>query len=143
MALAIDDTLEFLLGAWAIERTIDDHRDGASVRFSGTAEVTRVPAGAVYLETGHLITAAGRRGPARRALGLRALDGGAVGIDFADGRPFLDLDLSTGDALATHPCRADSYEMAFTARGADELAETWRVTGPAKDYSALTIWRRR
>jgi hypothetical protein len=141
-AVEIVDTLEFLLGHWTVERTVDDHRGGAAYRFSGTARVTRVPTGATYHESGQVSTAA-HRGPARRTLGLSRHADGSVRLDFADGRPFLNLDLSTGVWAGTHPCRADRYEVSFAVLGADALAERWRVTGPDKDYRARTVWRRR
>jgi hypothetical protein len=142
VAVEIPDTLTFLLGAWAIERTINDHRDADTVRFHGIALVQAAPTGALYTETGQVSTPH-HSGPARRTLLLSPHEDGTVGVNFRDGRPFLDLDLSSGAARATHPCRADRYEMSFAVLGADELVECWRVTGPAKNYRAVTRWRRR
>ncbi len=141
MAVAISDTLAFLLGHWSIERTIEDHRDAARVHFSGTAVIESTPAGAQYSETGQLSTPA-HTGPARRTLSLCRLKDGTVRLDFPDGRPFLDLDLSSGRTQVSHPCRADTYAMAFEVLGPDALLEHWHVTGPAKHYTAETRWRR-
>ncbi len=142
MAIAVADTLEFLLGDWAIERVIEDHHAAATVRFSGRASVEATSGGADYREVGQ-VSSAGHSGPARRSLRLRGRGDGTVAVDFQDGRPFLDLDLSAGYARADHPCRADTYEMVFEVLGPDALLERWRVIGPAKDYTAETLWRRR
>jgi hypothetical protein len=142
VAIAIANTLEFLLGRWSIERVIHDHRDNTVVRFSGVAVVEPDgSAGASYLEQGR-VTLGAHAGPAQRRLRFSEREDGTVRVDFQDGRPFLDLDLSTGGTRATHPCRADTYEMAFEVLGLDELLERWRVTGPDKDYDAETAWRR-
>jgi hypothetical protein len=141
VALEIADTLAFLLGRWSIDRVIHDRRTSSTVNFHGTAEVDPVPGGASYMELGQVATD-GHTGPARRRLSFSQRDDGTVRVDFQDGRPFLDLDLSTGHAQATHPCRADTYEMSFQVLGPDELLERWRVTGPEKDYGAETVWRR-
>ncbi len=142
MGTAIANTLQFLLGSWSIERVITDHREAGTVRFSGVAVVQPAVTGASYLEQGQVSTVAHTR-PARRGLRLRERSDGTVRVDFPDGRPFVDLDLSAGRAEATHPCRADTYEMAFEVLGPDQLLERWRVTGPTKDYEAETLWRRR
>ncbi len=142
VAVGIANTLEFLLGCWSIERVITDHRDHTTVTFTGVAVVEPAPAGASYVEQGRVSTHA-HTGPARRVLQFRGRDDGTVRVDFPDGHRFLDLDLSAGSARATHPCRADSYEMAFEVLSPDQLRERWRVTGPAKDYEAETIWQRR
>jgi hypothetical protein len=152
VAVEIPSTLEFLLGRWSIERVIEDHRDAATVRFTGEALVTLAEgegegegegeARASYVEQGQMSLGA-HTGPARRTLGLHERGDGTVALEFPDGRPFLELDLCAGRSRATHPCGADSYELAFEVLGPNKLLERWRVSGPAKDYDAETVWRRR
>jgi hypothetical protein len=143
VAVEIASTLEFLIGEWSIERAITDHLDRRDARFSGAATVRRSGASAaVYLEQGEVSFGA-HRGPARRTLGLREQPDGTVGVDFRDGRPFLELDLRDGRCMASHPCRADAYELVYEVASLDRICERWRVTGPAKDYVAETVWRRR
>jgi hypothetical protein len=142
VAVAIANTLRFLLGDWSIERVIEDHHAASTLRFSGEAVVEPTAAGARYLERGRVSSAA-HSGPARRCLEFSERADASVRVDFQDGSPFLDLDLSDGRSSATHPCRADTYEMAFEVLGPNTLLERWRVTGPAKDYTAETVWHRR
>ncbi|MEP7023777.1 MAG: DUF6314 family protein [Actinomycetota bacterium] len=165
-ARQVTDTLGFLLGTWQVTRSIDDRRAGVRGSFDGTAVVaglegagglagssglagTAGPAGAPggdllrpgaqagYTETGTLRFGM-HQGPARRQLTVTRLDGGAVLLSFADGRPYIELDLSTGSCARTHPCRADTYEVTILVRSHDELEERWWVRGPAKDYRAVT-----
>ena len=150
----VSDTLDFLLGAWSLERELTDHRTGAHGWFTGSAEVklfdrarARASAAleltsvsAVYRESGTL-RFAGHEGPAERE--LRFLPAaGAVQMLFSDGRPFANLDLRDGSCHARHDCRADRYELRFDLAGPDRLNESWRVLGPSKDYEALTSWSR-
>ena len=147
MDLHIADTLAFLLGDWALERTLTDHRAGADGRFEGTARLRpfggREAAGrrARYEERGRL-RYRDLQTSASRTLDYRATGAGAVAVSFADGRPFFELDLRTGTCRATHPCGDDVYELEFELVGDALLRERWRVTGPAKDYEATTTWRR-
>ena len=135
------DTLAFLVGTWEVRRVIEDHRLGSSGTFTGTASVERSPGqactSATYLEVGdvHFGT---HRGPAHRVLELRARGDGAVMLHFADGRPFVDLDLTTGTWHARHDCGADRYELTTRVRSPTTVEERWRVRGPAKRYDAVT-----
>ncbi len=137
----VADTLAFLVGTWEVHRTVEDHRLGSSGTFAGTASVERSPgdacASATYLEVGEVRFGA-HRGPARRVLELRARGDGAVLLHFADGRPFVDLDLASGSWHATHDCGADRYELTTRVQSPTTVEERWRVRGPAKRYDAVT-----
>jgi hypothetical protein len=138
----ISDTLEFLTGSWTLQRTLTDHRTGVCGSFSGTATVRWTDAAeAQYLEQGTLDFGA-HHGPAGRTLRLLPAAGGAVGVRFANGRPFFELNLATGHCAADHPCVEDMHEISFTVIDAGTVEERWRVRGPATDYDALTTWRR-
>ncbi len=137
--VVIDDTLGFLRGPWALSRLIEDDRSARCGRFTGAADVT-VPAGggpARWVESG-VLRFGDHEGPAERQLLLVPGPGSAVAVLFADGRHYVDLDLSAGSWHAVHLCGADRYEISTTVRSADLVEEAWAVTGPAKDYRAHT-----
>jgi hypothetical protein len=82
--------------------------------------------------------------PAERI--LRYLPGDRTGtarVEFSDGRPFHDLDLSSGTYVADHPCAADLYRGEFTVLGHGRWRTRWRVRGPAKDILLITDYVRR
>jgi hypothetical protein len=148
--MEIPDTVGFLLGTWDVDRSIADHRSLVSGSFRGTAVVAAEPrpgpgggSRARYEETGELRFGS-HAGPASRRLEYAAArDGGAVSVRFADGRPFVDLDLGGGRWQAVHQCGADRYELTTVVRSHDVVEERWRVRGPAKDYDAVTTLTRR
>ena len=95
-------TLTFLLGTWDVARTIEDHKLGTCGSFVGTAVLCEIPADcrvirrqASYTELG-VLRFGTHQGEARRLLELRQPNESTVMFFFADGRPFTDLDLSTG-----------------------------------------------
>jgi hypothetical protein len=146
VTMVVTDTLGFLVGTWRVERSIEDHRSGLSGHFQGTAVLAGGPEGtaaltrAAYQETGEL-RFGDHVAPARRGLDYVRAEG-AVLLYFADGRPYVDLDLRSGTWRAEHPCVADLYEVTTTVRSPDEVRELWRVRGPDKDYDAVTVLRR-
>ncbi len=135
----VADTLAFLLGTWEIRRVVEDHRLGCTGSFTGTVRVERSAGGAegsaTYREVGEVRFGA-HRGPAHRLLELRPRVDGAVMVHFADGRPFVDLDLRGGTWRAIHDCAADSYELTTAAQSSTLLTERWCVRGPTKRYDA-------
>jgi hypothetical protein len=147
--LRIADTLTFLLGVWDVDRSIDDRRSGTQGTFSGKASLAETGAGngaavperAHYEETGDLLFGS-YRGPARRTLEYVRLDGGAALLCFADGRPFIDLDLCDGACDRTHDCGPDLYEIGTVVISDDVVEQHWRVRGPSKDYTAVTTLTR-
>jgi hypothetical protein len=100
------------------------------------------PDRAHYEEAGELEFGA-YRGPARRELDYVRLDDASVLLCFADGRPFIDLDLRGGDCHRIHDCGPDRYEISMVVISADTLEERWQVRGPDKDYVAVTTLSRR
>lgn len=140
--MEVSDPLAYLAGEWSLRRTIVDHGNCVTGRFEGDGRCRAVGRRGHYEEDGTL-TFGARASHARRALQLIAVDGGTIDVRFADGRPFFELDLRAGRCDAVHHCGADLYELQFEVIGADRLLERWRVSGPAKDYAAQTLWRRR
>ncbi|MFE6485752.1 DUF6314 family protein [Streptomyces sp. NPDC057757] len=81
--------------------------------------------------------------PAERTLWFLPGQGaGTADVRFSDGRPFHDLDLTSGRFVADHPCSADLYRGEFTALDAHRWRTVWRVAGPAKDLVLTTDYTR-
>jgi hypothetical protein len=154
-------TVDFLDGDWNVVRHISDHQTGEVGEFRGQASFRRCPAGPAqqisragrrdvadpdglvlsYREHGELRFGS-HRGPASRSLLYRELADGSADVRFADGREFYRLDLRSGTWSAEHPCRADHYRVTVRRLSPDSFCETWRVTGPAKDYELATTYTR-
>ena len=145
--MRISDTLSLLVGSWELRRSIIDHRDGTAASFTGRAVISMagsrlsappaVPDRALYHETGRLRVGS-YTGGATRHLEYRRVDPGTVMIHFADGRPFVDLDLRGGRWRSVHHCGDDLYVMVTTVRSERHLEEIWQVRGPTKSYDATT-----
>ncbi|ATL26397.1 DUF6314 family protein [Streptomyces formicae] len=142
----VPDALVHLAGTWHVERTVRDLADGSEGHFSGTVRFTPLPApdegGLLHHESG-TFTWHGTARPAERT--LRFLPGevpGTARVEFADGRPFHDLDLRTGRHTADHPCAADLYRGDFEVADEDHWRTRWRVGGPAKDLLLITEYVR-
>ncbi len=148
--MEIPDTLDFLLGIWSLDRSIEDHRSRTSGTFHGTVAVVlatstddpRANRRAGYDETGEFRFGT-HTGPAARHLEYTTQPGSPlVTIYFADGRPFTDLDLRTGTWHSTHYCGDDRHDLTTIIRSPNLMEETWHVTGPATNYDAITALRR-
>lgn len=137
----ISDLKEFLQGSWRLERRLDDRRAGQQGRLSGQALFAPVEGDLLYREEGRL--AIGEHvGPAEQSYryGFPALDRAAV--HFRDGRFFHELDLSRGAWACTHLCDPDRYEGEFSVLDTDTWRVVWRVTGPRKDLTLDSTYRR-
>ncbi len=142
------DTLNYLEGAWALDRRIIDHRDHRESRFLGHATfewddtcasrdpLLRLSENGEFRRGRHRLTST-RSLYFLRDRGPRAL------AYFSDGRLFIDLDLSARRWCATHVCGPDSYEIELAVLSPGCFQERWRVRGPSKEYDALTIAQRR
>ncbi|MFG2418487.1 DUF6314 family protein [Streptomyces sp. NPDC048448] len=141
----VADVLAYLTGNWRVERSVRDRASSAEGRFTGTTAFSPLDDGGdglLHHESG-LFTWQGTSRPAERTLwflpGQRA---GTAAVRFSDGRPFHDLDLTTGRHVADHPCAADLYRGEFTVSDADRWRTQWRVGGPAKDLLLTTAYTR-
>jgi Family of unknown function (DUF6314) len=147
--MLIGDTLGFLLGRWDLSRSYTDHRSGTRGSFEGQAVVAMTGSGgdaaglarARYEETGQLRFGS-HEGPAQRGLEYARQADGTLMLYRAGGEPFVGLDLTSGAWHASHLCGEDRYEISTVVESPDVVQEHWRVTGPAKDYSAVTTMRR-
>ncbi|MER5177877.1 DUF6314 family protein [Streptomyces sp. NPDC002896] len=155
----VPDVLAYLAGSWEVDRTVRDLASGAEGTFSGTTVFGPLESGGhdgnpegglhhaddglLHHESGTFVWQGTPR-PAERT--LRFLPGrppGTALVQFSDGRPFHDLDLTSGHHAADHPCSADFYRGEFTVQGPDRWRTVWRVTGPAKDLFLVTEYTRR
>jgi hypothetical protein len=136
------DTVLFLLGRWRVERRITDYRLAMVGTFLGTAVWGAASYGrGSYREFGELRFGA-HTGPAERHLQYQPTGTGSVLLYFADGRPFVDLDLRSGSWQATHLCGEDRHRIGTEVRSRGEVQERWLVRGPETDYQAVTILTR-
>jgi hypothetical protein len=139
----VPDALVYLAGSWRVARSVRDQASGAEGEFSGTTVFGPLEGGGLLHHESGTFTWQGVPRPAERT--LRFLPGssrGAADVRFADGRPFHDLDLTSGRHIADHPCAADLYRGEFTVLDADHWRSVWRVGGPAKDLVITTDYAR-
>lgn len=139
----VPDVLAHLAGRWCVARVVRDLANGDEGYFTGATVFRTLSGGGLLHEESGSFTWRGVSRPAERT--LRFLPGaapGAADVRFADGRPFHDLDLTSGRHVAEHPCSADLYRGEFTVRDADHWRSVWRVGGPAKDLVLVTDYAR-
>ncbi|WP_152365011.1 DUF6314 family protein [Microlunatus speluncae] len=125
----------WLLGRWSFDRAIDDRRNGIQGRVTGEMIFVAEPDRIRWQETGTL-TWGETRTPVTRTLYLVEQAGDRI-VTFADGRHFHDW--RPGVAVR-HPCGDDHYAGVIDIAPGDPelLIITWDVTGPGKDYTAVT-----
>jgi len=135
----VPDALLYLAGSWRVERTVRDLASTGEGTFTGTTTFSPLLQGGLLHHKSGTFVWQGVARPAERT--LRFLPGTAPGtadVRFADGRPFHDLDLTSGRWVTDHPCAADLYRGEFTVLDADHWRTVWRVRGPAKDLVLTT-----
>ncbi|CAL9392673.1 hypothetical protein SUDANB2_01284 [Streptomyces sp. enrichment culture] len=138
----VPDVLAYLAGRWRVTRSVRDLASGAEGEFTGsTVFEAREDGGLLHRESGTFVWQGVAR-PAERTLRFLPGPDGTADVRFADGRPFHDLDLTSGRHVADHPCAADLYRGEFTALDADHWHTVWRVRGPAKDLVLRTEYAR-
>lgn len=124
-----------LAGSWRTRRAIH-HADGARMRFDGVSEWERDGNFLRCVETGTLWQGS-TKFEARRETLWRAT-GTAIEVSFADGRPFHMID----GPEAHHDCPPDDYRLSYDFGAWPKWSVRWRVTGPRKNYRALTRYAR-
>ncbi|MEU1705748.1 DUF6314 family protein [Streptomyces sp. NPDC005706] len=139
----VPDVLAHLAGRWRVERSVRDLAGGDEGRFAGVTVFSPLDGGGLLHEESGEFTWRGVTRPATRT--LRFLPGrepGTADVRFADGRPFHELDLTSGRYVVGHPCAADFYRGEFTVADADHWRTVWHVGGPAKDLVLTTDYVR-
>ncbi|MFJ4978929.1 DUF6314 family protein [Streptomyces coeruleorubidus] len=142
----VPDVLAYLAGRWSVARSVRDLASGEQGEFSGSTvfapeEGSGDDGGLLHHESGIFVWQGVAR-PAERTLRFLPGPDGTADARFADGRPFHDLDLTSGRHVADHPCAADLYRGEFTVRDADHWRTVWHVHGPAKDLVLRTDYAR-
>ncbi|WP_210586597.1 DUF6314 family protein [Streptomyces sp. GESEQ-35] len=139
----VPDVLAFLAGQWRVERTVRDLANREHGEFRGTTEFGPLDdGGLLHRESGTFVWQGVPRPAERTLLFLPSREPGTTDVRFADGRPFHDLDLTSGRHTTAHPCSADLYRGEFTVADADHWRTVWRVGGPAKDLVLTTDYAR-
>jgi hypothetical protein len=143
----VPDALLYLAGSWLLERSVRDLAGADEGTFTGTTTFSplheRGRSGLLHHESGTFVWQGVAR-PAERTLHfLPGTAPGAADVRFADGRPFHDLDLTSGRWITDHPCAADLYRGEFTVLDSDHWRTVWQVAGPAKDLVLTTDYTRR
>jgi hypothetical protein len=132
---------EDFAGTWQLHRAISDRR-GPDAVFEGRA--TLHPAGTDgldYQEVGQMRVGDGAPLLAERRYGWR-FDTAGVAVSFADGRAFHRF-VPEGHAQGSdHPCGADLYRVRYDFTRWPDWSATWEVTGPRKDYTSVSHYRR-
>ena len=136
------DLKTYFTGSWALQRDIDDRRQGQSGHLVGQADFTPEKWGLLYRESGQMTLGASVT-EAFRQYRYSFPRPGHVEIGFEDGRLLLALDLTDETATATHLCGADSYAAQVALLDETTWRATWHVTGPRKDYTLVSRYRRR
>ncbi|MFI8168473.1 DUF6314 family protein [Streptomyces sp. NPDC085931] len=138
----VPDALAYLAGRWRVTRSVRDLASGAEGEFAGGTRFEPLESGGLlHVESGTFVWQGVAR-PAERTLRFLPGPGGTADVRFADGRPFHDLDLTSGRHVADHPCAADLYRGEFTVHDAGHWRTVWRVRGPAKDLVLRTEYAR-
>ncbi len=137
------DPVDYLCGAWDVDRAVLDLGTGGRGAFRGTARGVVVAAGVLCFEEEGEMTVNGHRGPARRTFELVRTASGRADVRFADGRHFHSLELGPAPFAVEHRCGADSYRGEFQLHGSERWSSVWEVCGPAKRYRLATSYARR
>ncbi|MDA8291777.1 MAG: DUF6314 family protein [Actinomycetota bacterium] len=139
---AVPEPLEYLAGAWELDRVVADELAGVEGRFVGSATFERVGATSlVYREAGEL-ELPGYRGRATRSYRYVADEGRRVRVEFEDGRDFHDAELLVEGFATVHLCGGDRYEGRYALVSDRCWTLEWRVTGPATSLRLLSRFDR-
>ncbi|GAA3566292.1 DUF6314 family protein [Amycolatopsis ultiminotia] len=133
MAFPITDLAGYFAGGWRLEREIAGVDGAAMGRAGGRAVFTLEDGVLVYREDGQMRLGT-HTGPFTRTLHYRIAGDGLAAVHFDHGGFFHDLDLTTGEWVAGHPCRDDFYRGSYRVLDRGNWRQEWVVRGPAKDH---------
>jgi hypothetical protein len=137
----LDRDDRYFNGIWGLSRRIIDRRAGITGRLSGTAQFEADQTWLNYTESG-LLSYGSHSGLASQSYRWHILENGQIDVCFKDGRLFHRLDLSEGMAIVDHQCAADHYRGFYRLLGEDRWVASWHVTGPRKDVTLISLFRR-
>ena len=124
-------------GLWQIDRRIEN-RLGADGHFVGQARFTAKGSTMICREEG-MLDLAGTRMRATRGYLWRA-EGGHIVVEHEGGAPFHAFDPARPEAV--HLCAPDRYRVVYDFAGWPDWCAVWTVSGPAKDYTSVSRYRR-
>jgi hypothetical protein len=134
-----------LIGTWRFERAIRgrvaDVPASGGYEVLGTADFTPLPDGRIRWAEHGTLSWVGGSAPVERTLFLAPKPAPASWmVTFADGRDFHPWQVGA----VSHWCAPDSYDgvVATEAAATDAWTLSWTVTGPHKDYTMTTEYRR-
>ncbi|MDU8944457.1 DUF6314 family protein [Ovoidimarina sediminis] len=128
-------------GRWTLSRTIADSLTGGTGRLDGSVVFTPDGTGLRYEETGRLTLGGTTVTASRTYLWRPAEEASGIDVYFDDGRFFHRI--GPGDAPeAGHDCAPDRYEGRYDFSLWPDWQLHWRVTGPRKDYTSRSLFRR-
>ena len=122
-------------GLWRLDRRIVQ-AEGPDARFHGEAEWRREGVRLLYSEAGILEMPGHPPMQATRSY-LWEPD---LTVRFTDGRVFHRVPARGG--RTAHRCAPDLYEVEYDFALWPEFRVLWRVTGPRKDYTMTSLYRR-
>ena len=130
------------LGHWGVTRTIEDRHSNQTGRFDGEATFVQKSSGALsYVETGQMRLGHGPSMTATRSY-IWQFNDGRVDVFFEYGRPFHSFAPIGTSAGTDHPCGEDYYSVAYDFLDWPSWSAVWTVSGPRKDYTSSTIFKR-
>ena len=106
------------------------------VRFEGTAHWQPDRENMAYREEGSLLMPGQMAIFAERSYVWTP----ELAVYFDDGRFFHNVPATGGDT--DHWCDPDTYKGSYDFAKWPEFSVTWRVSGPRKDYTSVTIYHR-
>jgi len=130
------------LGLWGVTRTIEDRHSHQIGRFDGEATFAQKSSGALsYVETGQMRLGQGPSMTATRSY-IWQFKKDHIDILFEDGRPFHSFEPSGKSSGTDHPCGDDYYTVAYDFLDWPSWSAVWTVSGPRKDYTSSTFYKR-
>jgi hypothetical protein len=128
-------------GDWTLLRRIRDARAGVEGTFTGAARLSPMGRGLRYDERGRLDLPGQPSLEATRSYLWHEAGPGRIEILHDDGRPFHSFALGPV-AEAEHACPPDLYRVSYDFSRWPDWSATWVVSGPRKDYTSVTDYRR-
>ena len=130
------------LGVWQLNRHIDDRHGHQQGLFQGRAIFhENGPDQLDYIEEGQIQFGSGPVLTANRRYQWHFMDT-HIEVRFENGDAFHSF-VAAGQADGTeHPCGDDHYTVRYDFKNWPQWQATWQVTGPRKDYTSITQYRR-
>ena len=129
-------------GDWRLERAIDDRLSAQEGALDGQARFLPVEgSGLRYSECGLLRIGNAAPLEARRRYHWQ-FSAGEVEVRFDDGRPFHSFVPGGRRPGTPHLCGEDLYRVVYDFTRFPDWQSIWIVTGPRKDYTMTTRYRR-